>query len=111
MADVTSVADVGLPPDQDDNSSTDDDVPLRSLVLNRNQYNATAEQKQDNNSDDKAEDDVLDDDSADSAPFVFMPAPTNNIITLATIHENIVTDGTLKTYLADILHFLFLFET
>jgi hypothetical protein len=107
MADITPVGDVGLTPDHDANSSTDDDVPLQSLVPNRDRYNATEEAKHDDNSDDEAEDDVLDDDSADSAPFEFMPAPTNNIITLSTIRDNIVTDGTLKTYLADILHFLF----
>jgi hypothetical protein len=93
--DITSVGDVGLPLDHDANSSTDDDVPVQSLVPNRDRYNATEEAKQDDNSND-----------TDLTPFVFMPTPTNNIIALSTIRDNIMTNGTLKTYLADILHFL-----
>jgi hypothetical protein len=100
MENISSVVDGGLPPDHDDNSSTNDDVPLALLAVNNNNNNAAADETEDYDIDDGEEEKEVDD-------FVFMPAPTTNIITLETIRDNIVSDGTLKTYLADILQFLF----
>jgi hypothetical protein len=84
MENISSVVDGGLPPDHNDNPSTNDNVPLDLLEVNRNNYNAAADEIEDCDINDDNEEENEDDD------FVFMPAPTNNIITLETIRDKIV---------------------
>jgi hypothetical protein len=103
MVDIPSVADDGRFPKDDDPSSTNVNVPL---AVHRDDNNDNAEEKLDANFADN--NDTDDNDMVDVATkvlilFMFVPAPSNNIITLTTILDTTV----FNMYLADILHFPF----